>query len=70
LIDIAVKCQEAQLKLRHVYEKFPKEADLVKVFFFFFYPQAIISLFFLSLLILKLFLQNSYYLVMYHSILQ
>jgi len=33
LIDIAVKCQEAQFKLRHVYEKFPKEIDLVRLLF-------------------------------------
>jgi len=31
LIEIAVKCQEAQFKLRHVYEKFPKEMDLVRL---------------------------------------
>jgi len=33
LIEIAIKCQEAQFKLRHVYEKFPNETDLVKVLF-------------------------------------
>jgi len=33
LIDIAVKCQEAQFKLRNVYEKFPKELDLVRLLF-------------------------------------
>ena len=33
LIEVAYRCQEAQMQLRHVYEKFPKEADLVKLLF-------------------------------------
>ena len=33
LIEVAIKCQEAQMKLRNVYEKFSKETDLVRLLF-------------------------------------
>ncbi|KCV69582.1 hypothetical protein H696_04004 [Fonticula alba] len=33
LINIAIRCQEAQRQLHNVYEKFPKELDLLKLLF-------------------------------------